>query len=100
MNSIKELQKQVYDNKIKKNFNIIDVDNEFLLMYGEVSEAYEAYRKKLPDLGEELADIVIYVLGLSEILKIDLEKEVTDKIKKNKDREYKIIDGVLTRTKG
>jgi len=100
MNSIKKLQKQVYDNKVKKNFNVTNVDNDFLLLYGEVSEAYEAYRKKLPDLGEELADIVIYVLGLSEILDIDLEKEVLAKIKKNKDREYKIIDGVLTRTKG
>lgn len=100
MNNIKELQKQVYNNKVKKNFNITDVDNEFLLMYGEVSEAYEAYRKKLPDLGEELADIVIYTLGLAEILKIDLEKEIISKIEKNKTREYKTIDGVLTRTKG
>ncbi len=100
MNNIKELQKQVHDNKVKKNFNVTNIENEFLLLYGEVSESYEAYRKKLPDLGEELADIVIYTLGLSEILNIDLEKEIVSKIKKNKDREYKKINGVLTRTKG
>lgn len=30
---------------------------------------------KKNDLGEELADVVIYLLGISEILGIDLEKK-------------------------
>lgn len=42
---------------------------------------------------------MIYLLGLSEILNIDLEKELINKINKNKHREYKIIDGVNTRIK-
>ncbi|MDD2392285.1 MAG: MazG-like family protein [Bacilli bacterium] len=65
----------------------------------KVSEAYEAYRKKKDDLNEELADIAIYLLGLSEILNIDLEKEIENKIEKNKNREYKVINGVNTRIK-
>ena len=49
-----------------------DINKEFCLTYGEVAEAYEAWRKKKDDLGEELADVAIYLLGLSEILNIDL----------------------------
>ena len=54
---------------------------------------------KKNDLGEELADVVIYLLGISEILGIDLEKEILYKINKNIHREYKVINGVTTRLK-
>lgn len=94
-----ELQKKVYQNKINKGFNVKDVALEFNYITVELSEAIEAYHKKLPNVGEELADIVIYLLGLSEILDIDLEKEILDKIEKNKKREYKKINGIVTRTK-
>ena len=47
--------------------------------------------------GEELADIAIYLLGLSEILGIDLASEIENKMEINQDREYKTIDGVLRR---
>ena len=47
----------------------------------------------------ELADVAIYLLGLSEILNIDLEDEILKKVYKNSKREYKVIDGVNTRTK-
>lgn len=63
-----------------------------------MAEAYEAYRKK-NDLGEELADVAIYLLGISEILGIDLEKEILYKINNNVHREYKIINGVTTLVK-
>ena len=65
------------------------------MLYGEVAEAYEAWRKKQDDVGEELADIAIYLLGLSEILGIDLTSEIEKKMKINQAREYRIIDGVL-----
>ena len=94
-----KIQKEIYQNKVDKGFNITDVNKEFCLTYGEVSEAYEAWRKKKNDLGEELADVAIYLLGLSEILKIDLEDEILKKVYKNEKREYKIIDGVNTRVK-
>lgn len=42
---------------------------------------------------------MIYLLGLSEILNVDLESEILRKINKNKHREYKIIDGVNIRVK-
>ena len=65
----------------------------------EIAEAYEAWKKKQDTVGEELADIAIYLLGLSEILGIDLEEEIQRKVYKNSKREYKVIDGVLTRVK-
>lgn len=94
---LKEAQKAVYRNKAEKGFNVTDVNKEFCLLYGEVAEAYEAYRKKKDDLGEELADIAIYLLGLSEILNIDLALEIEKKMEINKEREYTTVDGVLTR---
>lgn len=99
MIDLKQIQKDVYQNKLDKGFNVTDINKEFCLTYGELSEAYEAWRKKKDDVGEEIADVIIYLLGLSEILKIDLEKEIISKINKNEHREYKIIDGVNTRTK-
>lgn len=99
MIDLKELQKQIYQNKVDKNFNVTDINKEFCLTYGEVSEAYEAWRKHKDDLGEELADVAIYLFGLAEILNIDLENEIVRKVYKNSKREYKIIDGVNTRVK-
>lgn len=63
----------------------------------EVAEAYDAYRKKKDDLGEELADVAIYLMGLSEILGIDLEEEIVKKVDKNKKRVYKKENGVNIR---
>ena len=89
-----ELQKDIWQNKINKGFNTTNVDKEFCLLYGEVAEAYEAYRKNKDDLGEELADIAIYLLGLSEMLGFDLETEINNKHEKNKKRVYKKVNGV------
>jgi NTP pyrophosphatase (non-canonical NTP hydrolase) len=99
MIDLKKLQKLIYKNKVDKGFNTKDVYEEFCLIHEEVSEAFRSYKKKLPDTGEELADIAIYLLGLAEILKLDLEKEIKNKVAKNKKRVYKRINGVNTRIK-
>ena len=83
---LKKLQKGIYQNKVDKGFNTTDVNKEFCLLYGEVGEAYDAYRKGKDDLGEKLADIAIYLLGLSEILGKDLEEEMKNKVQINKNR--------------
>ena len=91
------VQKAVYQNKVDKGFNVTDVNVEFCLLYGEVAEAYEAWKKKQDTVGEELADIAIYLLGLSEILGVDLASEIEKKMKINREREYQVIDDVLHR---
>ena len=96
----KELQKEVYQNKINKGFNVTDLNMEFCCAYGELGEAYSAWLKKKDDLGEELADVVIFLMGISEILGLDLGEEIKHKIEKNKTRVYKNSDGVPYRIKG
>lgn len=94
---LKEMQKEIWQNKVNKGFNTTNVDKEFCLLYGEVGEAYEAYRKKKDDLGEELADIAIYLMSISEMLGFDLKDEIEHKMNKNAKRVYKKIDGVNIR---
>lgn len=96
--NLQEMQKAVYQNKVNKGFNITNVEKEFCLLYGEVAEAFDAYRKKKEDVGEELADVAIYLLGLAEILGVDLTDEIEKKMAINKERTYEVVDGVLQRT--
>lgn len=94
---LKKIQKDVWQNKLNKGFNTTDVNKEFCLLYGEVSEAYDAWKKKKDDLNEELADIAIYLMGLSEMLGFYLADEIEKKVSKNEKRVYKNIDGVNVR---
>lgn len=94
---LKKIQKDVWQNKLNKGFNTTDVNKEFCLLYGEVAEAYDAWKKKKDDLNEELADIAIYLIGLSEMLGFDLADEIEKKVSKNEKRVYKNIDGVNVR---
>ena len=94
---LKKIQKDVWKNKLNKGFNTTDVNKEFCLLYGEVSEAYDAWKKKKDDLNEELADVAIYLMGLSEMLGYDLADEIEKKVSKNEKRVYKNIDGVNVR---
>ena len=94
---MKKIQNEIWQNKLKKGFNTTDVNKEFCLLYGEIAEAYDAYRKKKEDLNEELADVAIYLMGLSQMLGFDLEDEILKKVDKNNKRVYKKIDGVNVR---
>lgn len=94
---LKEVQKEIWQNKLDKGFNTTNVDKEFCLLYGEVAEAFDAYRKKKDDLGEELADVAIYLMSISEMLGYNLDDEISKKVEKNKKRVYKKVDGVNIR---
>lgn len=95
-----ELQKTIYANKVAKGFNVTDIPLEFAYLYGEVGEAFEAWRKKKSDLGEELADVAVYLLGMAEILGFDLGAEIEKKMEKNAKRVYEHRDGVSIRVRG
>lgn len=94
------MQKRVWRNKVAHGFNLTDVGMEFCFLYGEVGEAFEAWRKKKDDLGAELADVALYLLGLSEMLNIDLAKEMEAKLAVNEQRVYTKVDGVAVRIEG
>ena len=74
-----------------------DIEKELCFLHGEIAEFYEAWRKRLPTAGEESADVAIYVLGLAEILHIDLGREIGRKMEINENRRYRKIDGVNVR---
>jgi NTP pyrophosphatase (non-canonical NTP hydrolase) len=58
---IGSVQKLVWQDKKAKGFNTTDVLLEFGLLTAEIGEAFTAWRKRLPDFGEELADVLIYL---------------------------------------
>lgn len=97
MVDLKELAERVYRNKLEKHFNVIDLPMAICYIHGEVSELWDAIQRKRGSVGEEIADVMIYLLGLSKILNIDLEKELLAKIEKNQRRVYKIVDGMNNR---
>ncbi|OGI89133.1 hypothetical protein A2911_00940 [Candidatus Nomurabacteria bacterium RIFCSPLOWO2_01_FULL_40_15] len=89
MVDLKELQKEVKRNKLEKGFNTTDIALEFCRAHEELSEAFSKYNKGQDGVAEELADVTIFLLGMSEILGFDLEKELIRKIKINKNRKFK-----------
>ena len=89
MSELKRMQEEVLENKKRHGFNITNVEQEFCYLYGEVAEAYDAYYKQKESLPEELADITIFLLGISEILGVDLYDEIIKKMQKNTQRNYR-----------
>jgi NTP pyrophosphatase (non-canonical NTP hydrolase) len=55
--NISAAQELAWSNKQAKGFNTSDVALEFGLLTAEIGEAFTAWRKRLPDYGEELADV-------------------------------------------
>lgn len=88
---LSEIQRRIFQNKVNKGFNTTDLNKEFCLLYGEVAEAYDAWRKEKFDFSEELADIAIYLLGIAEIAKVDLGSEILRKLDIIEHREYKVL---------
>lgn len=87
MVDLKELQKEIYRNKIEKGFNT-ETSYEFCRAYEELSEAFSKYNKNQPGVAEELADVAIFLLGMCERMGFDLEQEITKKVEINKRRKY------------
>lgn len=88
MQSTADVQKRVYENKVNHGFNTTDVPKEFCLLYGEVAEAFDAWKKD-DGLNLELADVAIYLLGIAEINGIDLGEAIDKKMTINEGRIYK-----------
>ncbi len=87
MVDLKELQKLIIDNRKEKGFPN-DITYDFCRAYEELAEAFSKYDRNLPGVAEELADVIVFLLGISHNLNFDLEKELVAKIEKNKRRQY------------
>lgn len=74
------IKKEMYHNAISKRLTAI---------HSEVSEAYEALKiQDLDKFEEELADIIIYTLGMCGGLDIDIEKVIVRKMRENELRPH------------
>ena len=99
MCSTLQVKKRIMDNKISKGFNTTNIDREFCLAYGELGEAFDAYRRGKENMGEELADTVIYIMALADMMHVDLGEEINNKLEINESRVYlKNEKGVLEKT--
>jgi len=97
---IRSAQKLAWENKVAKGFNTTDVPLEFCLLQGEIAETFDAWRKGREDVGEELADVAIYLLSLAEMTGIDLQDQIEAKMAKNAARVYhRLSNGVLVKTR-
>ena len=102
---LNELIKDAHENAVKHGFwdEINSIKNPLMnnqmnnaistllmLIVGEVAEAQEGLRKNdAPNFREELADVAIRLVDLCGGLDIDLEAEITRKMKINANRPYK-----------
>ena len=79
---MKDIQKEILENKIRHGFNTTNIEQEFCYLYGELREAYEAYYEGWDSFGEELADVAIFLIGIAGIKEIDLATEILKKLAK------------------
>ncbi len=94
--TIKELTDLIMKQADEKGFGVsidqVNVAEKIALIHSEVSEAYDAYRHNKFEgkdgFNMELGDIIQRILHLSGILKIDIQKEILNKINMNKDRDW------------
>lgn len=85
----KKLQKAINENKKNHNFNTTDIKFELLYLYGEVNELFQAWLKEdQENINEELADVAIFLLGISEMLGSDLGEDIVKKVAINAKRKY------------
>ncbi|MGI5185412.1 MazG-like family protein [Dactylosporangium sp. CA-152071] len=85
---VRAAQKLAWENKQAKGFNTTDVALEFGLLHGELAEAFNAWRRQQPELGEELADVALFLFSLAEMTGCDLQSEIERKLHKNAARRY------------
>jgi NTP pyrophosphatase (non-canonical NTP hydrolase) len=93
-----DLQRAIYQNKVEHNFNVADVGKEIVFMVEELGELANAYKRsnKLPapdisekvDMVDAVGDIMVYCLGLCEMLQVNSEEVLKDIVANNTTRTY------------
>lgn len=93
-----QLQRDIYRNKVNRNFNVTDVGKEIVLMVEELGELARAYKNsdKLPapdinhkdEMVDAIGDLMVYSLGLCEMLDADSEKMLRSIVEQNKTRTH------------
>jgi len=98
MTNLIELQKEIFKNKVNKGFNTLDVGKEIILMIeelGELAKAYKNSNKKSAreisnkeEITDAIGDLMVYCLGLCEMLGVSSEEITRQIVENNKTRTH------------
>ena len=98
MVDLHQLQREIYQNKVDRGFNVTDVGKEIVLMVEELGELAHAYKDsdKLPavnishkeEMVDAVGDLMVYCLGLCEMLGVDSEDVLRTIVENNKTRTH------------
>ena len=76
-----ELQRRIYENKVRRNFNVTDVGKEVVLMSEEFGELCDAYLTNNDDeITDAIGDLMVYCLGLSAMFKWHADEVLNPKV--------------------
>lgn len=99
--SLKDFQKYVSELEIERGFSQQTVHDKCLLLGEEIGELFKAIRKSeglaidinssFSEIGDELADIFIYICAIANRKGIDMESAFLKKEEKNKQRIWKSL---------
>ena len=97
--TLADYQQYVRQIVMERGFEKDTIQQRFMLLLEEAGELARAARKhagmkfaadtKLADVQDEAADVFIVLLGMCNILGVDLEKAFRTKEERNKKREWK-----------
>jgi NTP pyrophosphatase (non-canonical NTP hydrolase) len=97
--SLQELQSYVWQINKERGFDTVDAAKKMLMLTEEVGELAKAVRKSVglkftdttrqTDLAEEIADVLIVLLGLSSLVKVDAYQAFLAKETKNRKRTWR-----------
>lgn len=97
--TLADFQKYVGELELERNFNTQTTIDKCLLLGEEVGELFKAVRKSeglaidtnstFTEIGDELADIFIYLCAIANRKGIDMETAFRTKEEKNKKRVWK-----------
>lgn len=98
MIDLQQLQREIYQNKVNRGFNVTDVGKEIVLMVEELGELAHAYKNsdKQPapnlsyreDMVDAVGDLMVYCLGLCEMLDMSSEDVLRTIVENNKTRTH------------
>lgn len=86
---LKELQKEILENKKRKGFNTSDVGKEVVLMVEELGELARGVKNQnKEEMIDAVGDLMVYCLGLCEILGVDAGEILSKIVENNRTREH------------
>jgi len=76
-----QLQQRIYENKLKRNFNVTDVGKEVILMTEEFGELCDAYlTNNRNEIVDAVGDLMVYCLGISAMFKWNADEVLNSKV--------------------